>query len=181
MSDEPKAQQNVLIIYFTRDGHSEKIAQDLHAAIPSDIIKVQEKEEMNRGGVMNYLYSFNESYFGSDNSSLLKTENLTNTEHYKSFIFIGPVWWWGINGPLKNACKEILKTVTPSQHVFLALSFRGKMNPGDKGSFDEFKKLFTSKAIVHDNYLRCQEDDYASGAVKEQFDAFVVEIKKALE
>ncbi|EAL49815.1 hypothetical protein EHI8A_045390 [Entamoeba histolytica HM-1:IMSS-B] len=168
----------ILIIYFTRDGHSEKIANDIAAVIPADKIKVT--EEFSRTGVGAYFTSFNEAVFGSDNSKYLKTEVFSNTEQYKAIIFIGPVWWWGLNAPIKNACNEVVKKVKADQHVFLALSFAGKSNPGDKGSYEEFAKIFNGKAIVHEKYLGCQEDYYAAGSLKDKVITFENEVLKSV-
>ena len=168
-------EHRVLIVFFSRDGLSERIAIDLHARVPSDIVKLS--ETFDRSGAMNYFTSFRESYFGTDNSAYLVKDAIPNPAPYAAVVFIGPVWWWGLNGPLKNACKLIAETIQPAQHVFLALSFAGKSRPGDKGSFDEFKAIFTGKAVVHDNYFGAQEQFYAEGKCKERFDAFVAEIQ----
>ncbi|ELP85519.1 hypothetical protein EIN_465170 [Entamoeba invadens IP1] len=170
--------QKALIIYYSRNGHSEKIANDLHAAIPSDIVQIQEKDGMNRSSYTNYFTSFSESYLGYDYSSYLKTDNLANIAKYAALVFVGPVWCWDLCAPLKNACKEVLKTVKPTQHVFVALSLGGA---GDKGSFEVLKQMFNGKAIVHDDYLSCVESAYASGALKEKFDSFVKRVLKAVE
>ncbi|KAL7715325.1 Flavodoxin-like domain-containing protein [Entamoeba marina] len=166
-----------LIVFFSRNGHSEKMAKDLSERLNCETIRVEESFE--RTGVGAYFTSFNEKVFGSDNSSYLKTK-FDNVEQYKAIIFIGPVWWWGLNGPIKNACGEIAKSIKNTQHVFLALSFGGKTNPGDEGSFLDFKKAFDKKAIVHDAYLGCQEQYYAEGKLKEKVDKFVDEVLATL-
>ena len=174
--DYAASTKKVLIVYFSRTGHSEKIAKDLAAMVDADVLKVE--ETYDRTGIGNYFTSFNESYFKSDNSNLLKTDVFNGTEHYTSYVFVGPIWWWGLNSPIKNSCNVILKFIKPTQHVFLALSFRGKYNPGDQGSYNEFAALFKDKAVVHENYLKCQEDDYASGSIKENVEKFAESIKE---
>ncbi|ELP86304.1 hypothetical protein EIN_205080 [Entamoeba invadens IP1] len=170
--------QKALIIFYSRNGHSEKIANDLHAAIPSDVVQIQENDGMNRGSYTNYFTSFSESYLGYDYSSYLKTENLADVAKYSALIFVGPVWCWDLCAPLKNACKEVLKTVKQTQDIFVALSLGGA---GDKGSFEVIKKMFSGKAIVHDDYLSCVESAYASGQLKDKFDSFVQKVLKAVE
>ena len=57
-----ESKKEVCIIYFSRTGHSERIANDLAAKIPSDVIKIS--EEFSRAGIGAYWTSFNEHYFG---------------------------------------------------------------------------------------------------------------------
>ena len=170
-------QKPICIIYFSRTGHSEKIAKDLSEKLPCDMIKIS--EQFSRSSAAAYWYSFNEHYFGKDNSSYLNKEPFENLSQYKAFIFIGPIWWWGLNAPVKNACDEVAKKITQDQHVFLGLSFAGKYNPGDKGSYEDFVKIFKDKAIIHHDYLGCQENWYAEGKYKDKVLAFENEILEA--
>ncbi|KAL7716700.1 Flavodoxin-like domain-containing protein [Entamoeba marina] len=167
----------ILIIYYSRSGHSEKIAKNLANRLNCDIVRVE--EDIGRGGFMAYIRGMNEAYFGSDNSKHMKTK-FDETKQYKSFVFVGPVYYYTICGPIKNACNEIVKQISATQHVFLAVSFAGKKNAGDDTAYAAFKGIFNNKASIHDTYLPCNESLYASGALEEKEDKFVEDILATL-
>ncbi|KAL7716699.1 Flavodoxin-like domain-containing protein [Entamoeba marina] len=156
----------ILIVYFSRDGHSEKITNDLVEKLNCESIRVE--ESIDRSGFMAYVRGIGEAFLGTDNSMHMKTV-FNNIEQYKSIIFVGPVWCAALNAPIKNACNEIVKQISATQH-----------NAGDETSFNQFKSIFNGKAITHEPYLPCNKSLYASGALEEKIQKFIEDILATL-
>jgi len=90
-----------LIIYFSRDGHTKKVAEYISEKLGANIEEITEPEK--RGGLMGYLRSGKES----SQEATPKINPLKNNSSEYDLVVLGtPVWAGNVASPVRTYLKE---------------------------------------------------------------------------
>lgn len=146
-----------LIVYFSRDGHTKKVAEYISVKLGADIEEITEPEK--RGGLMGYLRSGRESSQGAT-PKINPPKN--NSSEYDLVVLGTPVWAGNVASPVRTYLKEQGSGIKK-------IAFFCTSNTTDVGkTFEEMKKLcgkepvatarFASKAIGSNGHLNDLDD-----------------------
>ncbi len=78
-----------LVVFYSRDGHTRKVAERIAAKLMADIREIKEKK--NRKGFLGYLLAGRDAMKQKD-SLLVDTD--TNISQYDAVFFGAPIWGW---------------------------------------------------------------------------------------
>jgi flavodoxin len=92
---------NTLVIYFSRDGHTKKVAESIAEKMGANIEEITEPEK--RGGLMGFLRSGRESSQGAT-PKINPTKN--SPADYDLVIVGTPVWAGNVSSPVRTYLKE---------------------------------------------------------------------------
>lgn len=88
---------NILVVYFTRTGRSEKVALELNKHYKCMVEKINEKEK--RKGISGYIKS---AWQGIKKSTCTINKVKYNPQNYNITIIITPLWAGNISSPVRT-------------------------------------------------------------------------------
>jgi flavodoxin len=154
---------NILIVYFSRDGHTKKIAQALGEQLQADVEEIQEIK--NRKGFMGWLSCCRDAILKKSPSIKLLSKNPLE---YDLIIVGSPVWAFTIVPAIRlwlNQYGPQLK-----QTVFF-VTMGGQ---GAKRSFQVMERLCGHPPRLTESFI---DKDIEKNHHQNKFDAFVQQIK----
>ena len=147
-----------LVIYFSRTGHTQKIAEAIAAKYGSDIERI--KEVNDRFGVSRYLAAGRDAMF-QRHGSLQPTDK--NPAQY-DLIFLGtPIWAWNLTPPMRAYIAGHKSKL--NQVAF----FCTEGGAGGKRAFRQMADLIGKQPVAT---LEVTESDLGTGADKEKLNTF---------
>lgn len=130
-----------LIIYFSRDGHTKKVAEYLSEKLGANIEEITEPEK--RGGLMGYLRSGKESF----QEATPKINPLKNNSSEYDLVVLGtPVWAGNVASPVRTYLKE------QSSGIKKIAFYCTSKTKDVKKTFEEMKKLSGKEPVATENY-----------------------------
>lgn len=88
---------NILVVYFTRSGRSEKIALELNKHYKCMVEKINEEE--NRNGILGYIKS---AFQGIKKSTCSINKVKYNPKNFNITIIITPLWAGNLSSPVRT-------------------------------------------------------------------------------
>jgi len=144
-----------LVVYFSRDGHTKKIAEQIAEKLNADIEAI--KESTNRKGIIGWLKSGAESARGK----VPEINTLSNDVESYDLVVVGtPVWAGTVASPVRGFLSQYRESIKEA-------AFFCTMGSSEGRTFDEMKELsgkepkavssYTAKAINTGEYLSSLE------------------------
>lgn len=90
------AHQRVLVVYFSRDGHTRRIALEIAQACHADVDEIRAPGE--RGGLIGYLRCALEALLGIE-PALQRGRH--SPERYGLVVIGTPIWFWNVASPVR--------------------------------------------------------------------------------
>jgi len=146
-----------LIVYYSRDGGTRKVAEELKAQLGADIEEIMEPK--GRGGPLGWIRSGKE---GSSGTIVSINPVKADPSKYNIVAIGTPIWAWSLSSPIRSylvAMKEKLPRVA----FFCTMDG----NPGE--TFKVMEEL-TGKAPIAT--IEIMSAEVKSGAYKEKLKAF---------
>jgi len=147
-----------LVIYFSRTGHTQKIAEAIAAKYGSDIERI--KEVNDRFGVSRYLAAGRDAMF-KRHASLQPTHK--NPAQYDLTILGTPIWAWNLTPPMRAYIAGHKSKL--NQVAF----FCTEGGAGGKRAFRQMADLIGKQPVAS---LEVTESDLKTGADKEKLITF---------
>lgn len=145
--------EKVLVVYFSAQGHTEKIAKSIAKNLNADIFKIEAKEEYTSDDLN---YQDNNSRVSKEHNDeslrnvALKNTNVENWDGYDTILIGYPIWWgiaaWPVNTFVK-ANDFSGKTVIPfctSASSSLGDSAKNLANIAKNGNWLDGKRFSSS-------------------------------------
>lgn len=88
--------EKILVVYYSRTGHTRRVAEELAATLRADIEEIVDPE--NRMGLLGYLRSGRQAFFGQETDI---REPLKDPAAYDLVVVGTPVWNWSLSAPVR--------------------------------------------------------------------------------
>ena len=147
-----------LVIYYSRTGHTQKIAEAIAANYGSDIERI--KEVNDRFGVSRYIAAGRDAIF-KRLGSLQPTNK--NPAQYELIILGTPIWAWSVTPPMRAYIAGHKSTL--NQVAF----FCTEGGAGGNRAFRQMADLIGKQPLAT---LEVTESDLRAGADKEKLNTF---------
>jgi flavodoxin len=147
-----------LVIYFSRTGHTQKIAEAIAAEYGADIERIKEFDD--RFGVSKYLAAGRDAIF-KRLGPIQPTQN--NPAQYDLIILGTPIWAWNVSPPMRAYIAGHKSKL--NQVAF----FCTEGGSGGQRAFREMADLIGKQPVAT---LEVTEPDLKSGADKEKLITF---------
>ena len=154
-----------LIVYYSRSGHTRKVAEDLAARLGCDVEEI--REARNRRGVFGYFRSGREAF----REQMAEIEQCSRDPAAYDLVILGtPVWAGNLSSPLRSY-------VSRFRGQFRDVAFF--CTQGGRGSAKVFSRLqaLTGKAPLATLVVR--QGEIGSSATKERIAAFAQGLRRA--
>lgn len=94
----------VLVVYFSRTGHTEAVARRIAAQCGADLEAIQDNGKLpGRGGLLGYVRSALEALLGFE-SAIRHAEH--SPKGYDLVVVGTPVWFWNMSSPVRSYLKR---------------------------------------------------------------------------
>lgn len=154
--------KRILVVYYSRTGTTERIANEIAEALNCDIEKLYDLKKRN--GIMGYIASGRDAV--KRNLALINQIENDPTE-YDLVIIGSPVW----ASTMSSAARTyIINGKTKFKNLAFFTTSGG---PGNEKVFDEFRKMTGKKTVP---YLNLCRRDIKSGEYKNKIKIFTDEI-----
>lgn len=153
----------ILVVYYSRDGHTKTVAQEIATSLSADIEEV--RELTSRAGIKGWLLAGKDATL----KKIVPIEESTIDPTIYDLIIIGtPIWAFtmscGIRAWLDKHCKNL------KQVIFFATMG----SKGDKRAFADMEKLCGKSALLTASFI---DKTIVKKEHKSQLDNFIKEIR----
>lgn len=152
----------ILIVYYSRDGATRKVAEELKAQLGADIEEITEPK--GRGGPLGWIRSGKE---GSDGAIVPINPPKADPSTYDIIIVGTPIWAWNVSSPVRSYLAA-MKSKFPRVAFFCTMGSKA-------GETFKVMEELVGKAPVATKEITT--GDAKSGAFKETTKTFVEKIK----
>lgn len=157
----------VLVVYYSRDGHTRTVAKEIVAAIESaDLYEI--KELQSRAGIVGGLLACKDAILKKITAIEASTIDPSNYD----YVIIGtPVWAFTMPSAVRSWITQHGKTL---KNTMFFVTMGGS---GDQRTFSHMTELCINKPLLTASFIDKEID---KGAYKQKLDSFVAEIKQKL-
>lgn len=156
--------KKILVVFYSKDGHTEKTAKDIAAALGADIEKIRDMKK--RKGFFAWFAA------GRDGTKKMKTEIKTsgkNPAEYDLVIAGSPVWGWNIAPAVRTYLED--KKASIKEHAFFITSG----NTHSEKIVPHVKEIIGRDPIAHAGFNAKEIKD------KDIYDKKIAEFIKAIQ
>ncbi len=153
-----------LIVYYTRNGSTRKVAEELKAQLGGGIEEITESR--GRGGILGWIRSGREA---SSGSTVSINPPKAEPSRYDLVVVGTPTWAWNVSSPVRSYLK-LMKGKLPRVAFFCCYQ------SSSGSTFDTMAK-FTSAPIAT---IEVKETEVKSGEYKEMLKTFADSIRAAV-
>ena len=156
--------RRILVVYFSRDGHTRRVANEIAEACGADIDEITETS--SRRGALGYLRSALEALLG-----LAPDIELALREpHPDDLVVIGtPIWFWNLSSPVRS---YVLAQRAKMGRVAFFCTFGGS---GSEKVLNDLQRLCRHAPVAT---LALTERQCASATHGKALDEFVHQLKQ---
>jgi flavodoxin len=154
-----------LVVYYSRSGHSKKVAEAISNAFKCDIEEL--KDTKKRSGILGWIFA------GRDGSmkNLTKLNDVTKDIRVYDLIIIGgPIWAWNVCAPVRTFLTNY------GDQIKSAAFFCTQAGSGAENAFKSMEEVLgkqpIAKQVVNDA-------DMSSGMYKEMVSGFIDKIRSS--
>lgn len=133
--------KDVLVIYFSRDGYTKKLAYEYANKIGAYIKEIKAKENIN--GILGFWWC---GRFGMHKWGM-KIENIDDINKYKEIVIASPVWVFSISAPVREFCYKYKNDINSVSYLLTHF-----MNNNFESVADELDKILGKKRKKYLSY-----------------------------
>jgi len=135
--------KNILVVYFSRDGHTELIAQEIASALDAELDEI--KDHKKRKGWWAYIFAGRDALY----KKLTKiAKSKKNPKKFELVIIGTPIWSWDLPPAIRTYLTENKKDFT--KVAFFCT--RGASNT--EKVFQEMEEIIDKKAIATVGFIQ---------------------------
>jgi flavodoxin len=158
-------EKNILVVYYSRSGHTETVAKELAALLNADLEPIREKE--GREGLAGYVRSALEALLGMHP---MIERSRHRPQDYDLVVLGTPIWFWNMSSPVRSFLR---RHRTHCRQVALFSTMGG--SGADKAHSDMARRL-GQKAVAT---LALTERDVLGGRCEDALSRFAHDIRHA--
>jgi flavodoxin len=132
----------ILIVYYSRDGHTRTIAKEMSSILAADIEEIREMKK--RKGIIGWLSAGQDSFL---KRTVVIENSVIDPTNYDLVIIGTPVWAWtmspGVRAWLKKYGKNLKKVI-----FFVTMG-----GSGDKRTFADMTKLCANPPLLTASFI----------------------------
>lgn len=136
----------VLILYYSYEGNTHRLAEYIHSQLGYDIVRLQPKKEMKQRGFSKY-------YFGGRDVFMKQTPALkpidVNLADYEAVIVGTPVWAWTFAPPIRTIVAENWLRDKRIYYLYTHQGGCGGVEKKAKAAFEPANKLVSCMGVSH--------------------------------
>lgn len=160
--------EKILVVYYSRTGHTRRVAQEIAATLRADIEEIVDPE--NRLGLLGYLRSGRQAFFGQEADI---REPLKDPAGYDLVIVGTPVWNWSLSAPVRAyLARRQQRLARPPVAFFLT-----EGGSGEQRVFGQMEEL-VGKAPL--DVMAVREADLESGRYHDKIRGFAESLMERL-
>jgi len=122
-------EKKILVVYYSRDGHTQKVAQEIASQLQADLEEILDQK--SRKGIIGWLYGGRDAMRKRETSIGKVTRNPAD---YDLTIIGTPVWSWAMTPAVRTYLKQF------------------------KGQFQEMAYIVTAGGVKADAIVKSMED-----------------------
>jgi flavodoxin len=156
----------ILVVYYSRDGHTRSIAKEMSAAISADLYEITEPQ--SRAGVMGYLSAAKDAAL---KKATAIDETAIDSASY-DYVLVGtPIWAFTMPSAVRTWLTKYGKAL--KNPIFFA-TMGGN---GDQRTFAQMEELCSTKPLLTATFIDKEID---KGAYGQKLDTFIGKVKEQL-
>ncbi len=185
---QPGGDNKTIIVYYSRTGKSEAVAQTLNRNLDADILRI--KDMKDRSGTMGFILAAFDAFLDKTTTINPSSPDFTR---YSRIILVSPIWNWTISVPIKTLIKrsdfggkKLIMVTTANIHI-KKYDHYGDDAPFIKRFFRDYlrDKSRTMRAIAQETgadiraHFHIATKDVPESQIKEKASCFIPDIQEA--